>query len=322
MSGRTRTVLNARLAKRIALGVGAAAVLALLLLPRVRRVQVHGEVKTATVGFTLHRPGQLLERNDLEWLSAEGVARMHGPRTTVESPDGRVSVLDTLQGKGALRLSSLRLPPRARVALRSDLAPRFVELVFACEGGCDEFQLDMDGGHFLRVNDAAGPVHGRRHYRLAGGGGATTLLFRSAESQPLDVGRNLGVVRLSFTRHAEATVNGVDRETETLSGVWGGTLRFPDIADRSHELTPGSQLRLELESAEIDAISVYADTIAVSFSGVARGITVGSGATARELLPRRIEWLNAQRTLMLLVTCVTALITLALTLRGSLQERT
>jgi hypothetical protein len=57
---------------------------------------------------------------------------------------------------------------------------------------------------------------------------------------------------------------------------------------------------------------VRADTITLSFSGVARGITVGSGAAARELLPRRIEWLHAHRTFMLVLACVLTLATLAL----------
>jgi hypothetical protein len=315
--------MNARAAGYAALGLGAVVLLALLLLlPRMSTVQVHGEVRTSSLQFTLIDPGQLLERNELDWLAAGGVVRLDGPGTSVESADGQVSFLDTLAGPGALRLSRLRLPADARVAMHAGLGPRFLELAFACAGGCAPFQLDADGRHFVRVNDAAAPVQGRRNYRLAGGDGTTTtLLLRAAAGQPLDVGRNLRVDQLVFTRLSESTANGVEREAEVLSAVGGGTLRFPELPDRVYELTPGSHLSLDLREAEIEALSVRADTIAVSFSGTARGIVLGSGAGAREILPRRIEWLYARRNLMLLITFLVGLLTGAVALRALLERK-
>jgi len=85
-----------------------------------------------------------------------------------------------------------------------------------------------------------------------------------------------------------------------VSTIRSGTLYYESIDGRAQPLRAGEELRFAESSGQFRDWRMDDDGIVVRFRGTVRGMSTGSGATRRNLMPTMIDWLRARHGVSLL----------------------
>jgi len=160
-------------------------------------------------------------------------------------------------------------------------------------------------------------LHGPVHVEWAGGP-AEDITFSGPRSVVLQSGPNVLDLDITLPEGAQiefapqievsdltlARIDEFGDPDRTLishvSTIESGALFYESLDGRSKELRPAEPLRFSSAVGSIRALRVHDDKIELKFQGRVSGMSTGSGADPRSLMPTMLEWLSAHHGLALL----------------------
>jgi hypothetical protein len=269
------------------------------------------EIRTMALDFSLPASEDVIDDLSLSFIEIDGISSVtaYSPRkgrSTVAAHDrpGGLALRDSSLTVDGLSLSRLNLSQGSRIKFRKAPMPGAWVVALECHSPCPgrQLQLERTGRHEFQLSGAE-----RTHpYDTAATFGTlpgtlaaildpdTTYLHLSPGSRatrPLI--EHLLVDSLSFDVLEERGSG-----SRSTSGILGGTIYFPAVANRSHSVRPRQWLRVNFERVWIEHLRFQEDTLVVVASGEARNVRVGPAGTETDLTPSWLEVLYARHGLL------------------------
>jgi len=280
------------------------AAVSVLLFARVPRTEIEVDTYVSSASFTLSHEQAVTNTLALRSVAAAGFDRVdaEGPAPQASSWPARRLVLSVVDGdrgcRGALTLDRIVLPAAARVQL--DTGARDGRVHMFLEDGSGVVRVSVEGC----VHTSAG---GSGVWR----GDAVRTLLLQLGHDPVDLelapvsgsemafAPSLQIDGLSLSR-VERVPRGDGILVRQVSTVLGGKLVLLSMNDAEWQLRVGAPLRFAQLDGELRAIEVTAGRLHLLMQGDVRGMTGGSEARPRSLMPTLLDWLKANHSLSLL----------------------
>jgi hypothetical protein len=289
----------------LAVLAGTLLVASLLLFRRVNETEIDLDVEVTEAGFSLAVPQRVVDSTALASLGVSGLAEIQlprsrqGPARTVRASEGRGADISVSSGsdgprQGRVALPALVLPAGTRVWVRATESPRAYRL--SLNGARLSFRADVDGP--VRIDLAGEPSEqldapSPRPILLQPRGDEVDFDLTLVDGRASAFVPQLQVTGLSFLRVDEVT----DAErtvVRRVSTMQAGTLYFESINGERYVLRPGEWLRFDGSRGEIRTLALREDRVAMRFHGHVRGMSTGSAASPRSLMPTYLEWIRAR----------------------------
>jgi hypothetical protein len=275
-----------------------------LLLARVGETEVDLDLVVSELRFKLDSRQQLTEIQQLTSLAASGLASVSlpGAKAAAGAADTglRLSVAPDGAAPGSISLAPIVAPARSEVTLRIGDSPGELRLSIA---GLDAtVRADVSGAISVALPrrprqtiDAVTP----QAVELAPGPADFDLDLAPSNTAAAVLAPELTISELMLMRIDEVS-QGTRTVVRRVSTIQSGSAYFDELGGRELRLRAHDALRFASARGEIRSLRVSNGSLAVNFHGRVRGMASGPLEHPRDLMPRWLEWLGANRPLSLL----------------------
>lgn len=288
--------------------VGTLACVSVLLFARKSSTEVEIDLTVSELSFVLPAAEAITDAMNLSSLGVTGL-------TALELPDPHVGPGRTLPASGVSLIAERAQGRTGEISLEPVMLPAGVRVSVQALGGQGRYRLNVGGvirelsasvrgpvrigvpGSMQEVWDFSFP----RRVGLTPDSQGVSLVFTAADSMatpqtfrsPL-AARNLSLFRVDQFHQAESTL------ALRVPTIQSGTLYFESVDGRARPLRSGEGLNLASSEGEIRELRLEGDGVKLRFHGSVRGMSTGSGAAERSLMPTLFDWLSARHGLSLL----------------------
>lgn len=286
-------------------------IVTILLFVRRRSTEIELDLHVTELGFVLPERQLLSEPLRLSALGVSGLREIQLPRgrsseamtltSGHEFESGmNLAVATENQVHGEVSLPELILPTETRVSFKKTDLP-------------GQYRWALQGTGFDLRADIIGPVRvdleGGTESRLTFLSPKPVILEPQSDNVSLDLTflalpqklspmprniKNLTLLRIENRRGPDGL------PIRRASTIVSGSIYFEELNGQELKLRPGEEIRFESSQGEIESLELRDDGVVFQFRGRIRGMTAGSTATSRSLMPTWLEWLKARRGLYLL----------------------
>lgn len=275
-----------------------------LLLARVGETEVDLDLVVSELRFKLDSRQQLTEIQQLTSLAASGLASVTLPGASAAAGAAdtglRLAVASDGAAPGSISLAPIVAPARSEVLLRIGDSPG--ELRLSIKGLDATVRADVGGPISVALPrrprqtiDAATP----QAVELAPGPADFDLDLAPSNTAVAVLAPELTISELILMRIDEVS-QGTQTVVRRVSTIQSGSAYFDELGGRELRLRAHDSLRFASARGEIRSLRVSNGSLAVNFHGRVSGMASGPLQHPRDLMPRWLEWLSANRPLSLL----------------------